>query len=86
MVRISDTDIGRRVGGDVGNDIIVDLAVIRIQAHIYFDVGIDLLEVPDGLFINGSLGLVGIVLGPESELELPGRIKGFRYLEFRHAG
>ena len=86
MVRIGNTDIGRRVGGDVGDDIIVDLAVIRIQAHIDFDVGIDRLEVRDGLFIYGGLGLVGIVLGPEGELELPGSIKGFRYLEFRHTG
>ena len=55
MVRISDTDIGRRVGGDVGNDIIVDLAVIRIQAHIYFDVGIDLLDL---LHIASQLAIV----------------------------
>ena len=86
MVRISNTYIGRRVGGDVGDDIVVDLAVIRIQTHIDLYVGIDFLEVLYSLFINSGLGLVGIILGPEGNLELPGSIKGFGHLEFRHTG
>ena len=40
MVGISNADIRRRIGCDIGYDIVVNLAVIRIQAQIDGDVRI----------------------------------------------
>ena len=76
MVRIGDADIGRRLGGDVGDDIVVDLAVIRIKPQVYVDIGIQCLKVPDGLLINGRLADVRIIFRPESDLVFLRLVKG----------
>ncbi len=40
MIRVCDADIGRRVRCDVGDDIIVNLSVVRIQPEIDGDIRI----------------------------------------------
>ena len=78
VVGIGDADIGGGVRCDIGNDIVVNLAVVRIQPQIYRDIGIQRFEVRNGLLVDLHLGHVGIVLCPEGNLEITGRIKGFR--------
>ena len=41
MVRVGDAHIGGGLGGDVGDHIVVDLAVIGIQPQVYGDVGVE---------------------------------------------
>ena len=61
MVRIGDADIGRGIGGNIGDDVIVYPAVVRIQAQVYRYVRIQVLEIRNGLIVNVGLSLVGIV-------------------------
>ena len=75
VIRIGDADIGRGIGGNVGDHIIVYFPIIRIQTQIHPDIGIQRLEIIDCPFINPGLGLIGIVFGPESDFILSGIIK-----------
>ena len=77
MIRIGNTDIRSGVGGDIGNDIVVDLAVISIQTQIDMDIRIILFKILNGLFIDHCLCLVGVILGPESDFILAACIEGF---------
>ena len=43
------------------------------------DVGIERLKVRNGLLVDLGLGLVGVVLGPEADLILPGAVKALRH-------
>ena len=79
MVRVGNADIGGCAGGDICDHIVVDLAVIRVEPQIYFDIGIQFLEIIDGLLVDRSLRLVGIVFGPECDLIIDGSIKFFRH-------
>ena len=81
MVRIGDAHVGRGVRGDVGDHVVIDAAVVGVQLHRYRDVGIQGLEVRDGLLVDLGLGLVGVVLGPEGDLILPRGIEALGHLE-----
>ena len=61
MVRIGDADIRGGIGGNIGDNVIIDSAVVRIQAQVYRNIGIKRLKVLNGFFVNIRLGLVGIV-------------------------
>ena len=78
VVRIGDAHVRGRVGGNIGQHIPVDLVVVRIQPHGHGDVGIQRLEVGDGLLVDVRLGLVGVVLRPEHDLRGGGFIKALR--------
>ena len=67
MIRISDADIRRRIGGNIGNNVIIDFAVIRIQIQIHRDIGIQCLKIRDSFFVNIRLGFVGIIFRPEGD-------------------
>ena len=77
IVRISDADIRRRVGGNIGNDIIIDLTVVRIQTHIDRHIRVQGFKIFDRLLIDPGLCLVGIIFRPESELD---RFRGIESL------
>ena len=81
MVGVGDADIGRRVGRDVRNDIVVNLSVVRVETHIDLDIGIERLEIGDRLFIDRGLRLVGVVFGPEGQFDLRALVELFRHLE-----
>ena len=81
VVRVGDAHIGGGVGGDVGDDIVVDLAVVSVEPQLHGDVGVQRLEVGDGLVVDVHLGLVGVVLGPERDLILPRLVKAVRHGE-----
>ena len=71
MIGIGDADVGRGAGGNVGDNVVIDLAVVGVQAQLDPDVGIERLEIADGLLIDLGLGFVGVVLGPEADLIFP---------------
>ena len=81
MVRIRDTDVRRCLGGDVGNDVVVDFAVIRIQAQVDLNVRVQRFKPFDGVLVNGNLGHVGVVLRPERDFVLLRFIKFFGNIE-----
>ena len=81
VVGIGDADVGRGVGGDVGDDVVVDLAVVGVQAHGHGDAEIQRLKGFDGLLIDGRLGLVGVIFGPEGDFVAPGRVERLGNLE-----
>ena len=83
MVRVGDADVGRRVGRDVGDDVVVYFAVVRVKAHVDLDMGIQGLEVGDRLLIDHRLGLVRVVLGPERDLGRSALVERFGHLELR---
>ena len=78
MIRIGDADIGRGVGCDVGNHIVIDTAVIGVKAHGDRDAGIERFKIPDCFFVDGRLNLVGIIFRPECDVDRARFIKGFR--------
>ena len=67
VVRVGDAHIGGGVGGDIGDDVVIDLAVIRIQPKVYGNVGVQSLKIRNGLLIDPGLRPVGVVLGPEGD-------------------
>ena len=85
MVGIGDAHIGGGVGGDVGDHIVINAAVIGVKPQIDLDIGVKGLKIGDGLLINSHLGQVGVVFGPEGDLVLPGFIKGFGHGKGLHA-
>ena len=78
VIRIGNAYIRGCAGGDVGDDIVVDPPVVGIQAHVHRDIRIEFLKVRNGLFINGGLAFVGIILGPERDFICLCFIKFFR--------
>ena len=70
MVRIGDTHVGRGVGGNIGDHIIVDLAVIGVEPDVHMDVGVQLLEGGNAVFIHLCLVFVGVIFRPEGDLIL----------------
>ncbi len=75
MVGVGDADVGGGVRGDVGNDVVVDFAVVRIQPEIHGDVGIQRFKVRNGLLVDVHLSHVGVVFCPEGDLIPPGGVK-----------
>ena len=75
VVGVGDADVGGGVRGDVGNDVVVDFAVVRIQPEIHGDVGIQFFKVRDGLLVDVHLSHVGVVFCPEGDLIPPGGVK-----------
>ena len=78
MVRIGDADVGSSVRCNVGDHIVVDPGIVGIQPDVHGDIGVELLKILDCLLIDGGLDLVGVVLGPEGDLKMPGGIEAFR--------
>ena len=68
VVRIRDAYIRGRPRGNVCDDIIVDVPVIRIQAKIHLDLWIQFLKTCHCLVVDLHLRLVGVILGPEGDL------------------
>ncbi len=56
VVRVGDAHVGGGFCGNVGNDIIVDLAVIGVKPQVYSNIGIQGLEIGDGLFCKFPSG------------------------------
>ena len=81
MVRIRDADVRRRVCLDIGDDIVIDAAIIRIETKIDFDIGVKRLKICDRLFIYTGLIDVGIVLCPEGDLVIAGGVKLLRHFK-----
>ena len=75
MIRIGDTDVGRRAGGDIGDHIIVDLSIVCIQPQIHMDVGIERLKIRDCLFIDCGLYFIGVIFCPKGNLIVSGLIE-----------
>ena len=81
MVGIGDAHIGSGGGGNVGNDVVVDAAVIGVQPHFHGDVGVQRVELGNGLLVDIGLGDVGVVLGPEGDGKLAAGIQLLWQLE-----
>jgi len=79
VVRVCDTDIGGSAGGNVGDHVVVDIAVVGVQPQVYGDIGIQVLELGNGLFVNISLAHIGIVFRPEGDLIGLRFVKGRRH-------
>ena len=75
VVGVGDADVGGGVRGDVGNDVVVDFAVVRIQPEIHGDVGIQRFKVRNGLLVDVHLSHVGVVFCPEGDLIPPGGVE-----------
>ena len=82
MVRIGDADIRRGSGRDIGDDVIVDPAVIGIQLHPHMNRRIKGFKIPDRLIVDIGLRFVGVVLRPEGNRSLPLRVKLRRHFKF----
>ena len=81
VIRIGDADVRRGLGGDVGDHVVVDLAVIRIQAQIHFNIRIQRFKPLDGVLVDRHLRHVGVVLCPECDLMLLRPVEFLRDLE-----
>ena len=68
MVGVGYADVGGGVGRDIGDNVVVYLAVVVVKAKIDLDVRIKLFKILNRLFINGYLCLVGIVFCPLGDL------------------
>ena len=77
MVGVGDAYVGRGIRGNIGDNIIINFSIIRIQTEIDSDVRIQRLKICNCLFINIRLRLVRIIFGPKSDLVLPGGIELF---------
>ena len=53
---------------DIGDHIVIDLPVIRIEPEIYGNIGVQRLKVLDGLLVDIGLPFIGIVFCPEGDL------------------
>ena len=70
MVGIGNADIRRRIGLNVGDNVVVNTAIVGIQTQLNLDVGIKCFKIGNRLLIYARLSDVGIVLGPEGQLVL----------------
>ena len=82
VVRVGDAYVGRGGGGNVGDDVVVDLGIVGVKADRHVDIGIKLLKVRHRLLIDLYLGLVGVVLGPEGDVVVPAFVKALRDLKY----
>ena len=82
MVGIGNADIGCGICGNIGDDIVIDLAIVGIKPQIHLNVGIAFFKSGDGVFVDLYLRHVGVVFCPEGNLvvfcgvELLGNGKG----------
>ena len=81
MVGVGDTHVGGGAGGDVGDDVVINFAVVGVQAQLHVDVGVKLLKVGNGLLVDVGLALIGVVFGPEGDLIGAALIKGVWHLK-----
>ena len=84
MIRIGDAHIRRGIRSDVGNHVIIDLAVIRIQTQIHGDIRIKIFKILNRFLIDGRLVLIGVIFGPESDFIFSGKIELFRHGKAAH--
>ena len=78
MVRVGNAHIWGGSRGDIGNDIVINLAVISVKPKVYRNVWVQRLEILDGFLVNRSLGFVGVVFCPEGNLIILGGIEFLR--------
>ena len=83
MIRIGDTYIRGGTGGNIRDDIIIDIAIVRVQFECDGDIWIQAFEVLDGLFVNGGLCGVRVIFGPEGDLILARSVEGFGHFKGR---
>ena len=81
MIRIGDADVRRRIRRDIRDHIVVDLPVVRIQANVDVDIGIQLLKRLDRRLIDLRLRFIGIILCPKRELLFLRRVKRFGHFK-----
>ena len=81
MVRIGDAHVRRGSRGNVCDDVIIDIAVIRIKAQIHRNIRVQLLKVGDRLLIDLCLIDIRIVFRPECNLIISGGVKALRHRE-----
>ena len=81
VVRVGDAHVGGGARGNVGDDVVVDFAVVGVQPQIHVDVGVQRLKILDGLLIDRHLIFVGVVFRPEGDFIVPGVVKGLRHRE-----
>ena len=79
MVRVGDAHVGSGLGGNVGDHIVVNVAVVGVQPQSHGDVGIQILKFLDGLLVDLRLAHVGVVFRPEGDLILLGFFQLFRH-------
>ena len=85
MIRIGDAHIRRGIRGDVGDHVIIDLAVICIETQIHGDIRIKIFKILDRFLIDGRLVLIGVIFGPESDFIFSGKIEFFRHGKTAHS-
>ena len=85
MVGIGDADVGRGARSDIGDDVVVDIAVIGVKAEIDANVGIIGFKFVDGLLVEQALRFIGVVFRPEGDFIFLGFVKLLRQHEFRRA-
>ena len=67
MVGIGDADVGRGARSDIGDDVVVDIAVIGVKAEIDANVGIIGFKFVDGLLVEQALRFIGVVFRPKGD-------------------
>ena len=81
VIRVGDADVRRGLGSDVGDDVVVNLAVIRVQAQIDLDIRIQRFKPLNGVLVDRHLGHVGVVFRPECDLMLLRPVEFLRNLK-----
>ena len=79
VIRIGNADIGRCPCRNIGDHIIINIAIVGIKPQIYRNIGIDLFKIRNGFLIDLCLGLVGIILCPESDRIISVLLKALRH-------
>ena len=75
MVRVGDAHVGGGIRCNVCDDVIINFPIVRIQAKIYSDIGIQSLKIRNCLLVDVRLGLIGVVFCPEGNLVVPRGVK-----------
>ena len=78
VIRVRYADMRRGSGGDIGNDIVVYLPVIGVQAQFDVDIGIQCLKFRNSALVDVRLPDVGVVLRPEHDLVFTRLVKALR--------
>ena len=85
VIGIGNADIRGGVGCDIGDDIVIDLAVIVVDPDIDMNIGIQLLEGSDRILVDPGLILIRIILCPEGQFKGSAFIQLFGNDKRRHS-
>ena len=85
MVGIGDADVRRGVCGNVGDNVVVNTAVIGVKAKVYGYVGVKRFKIGDSLLVNVNLRFIRVVFCPKGYLVIPGSVKLFGNFKDLHA-